>query len=525
MWNIERGMGGSLPRDSIFGELATFLLEPRFCSYDSTKLTILSSYFFRWDFAMTHNLVLPDEYDRIHLDLAPFWALPRSEMRKRAKDVESIKETYTLVIKDGKVDVEISDESGLAWEGTRLRAADQASLVKSFARFLPDMRTVFSIHDHPQVYLSSARRSSLVELGLSGQHTKHLKESDNADVLWSRSCAPESNLRKNLDLQEQKSLVYDTLEASDICQNPYLMDLHGLTVEKHGPSSHPRPHTSLLPLFSLAKTSVNSDILITPLDQFNNGLGTDPKWEDKRDSRLVWRGSTTGISWMNKDTPWRKSHRSRLHFFAQNQSDEYIDYPVADFSASRGPLTVRRESQKVSDLSEFFYDMKLAGEPLQCNMTDGTCDDMKREIDFAPHQHPDAMNRYKFLFDIDGNGWSGRFRRLMSTNSVVLKAGIFTEWFQPHLIPWFMYVPTRLDYSDLPTIMSFFRGTPSAPNEGFDEVAKALAANGKCFVNRMFRVEDLQAYMFRLFLEYAVSPNRRGGGSYSWPSCALLEFI
>lgn len=24
---------------------------------------------------------------------------------------------------------------------------------------------------------------------------------------------------------------------------------------------------------------------------------------------------------------------------------------------------------------------------------------------------------------------------LMSTNSVVIKAGIFTEWFQPHLIP------------------------------------------------------------------------------------------
>jgi hypothetical protein len=30
---------------------------------------------------------------------------------------------------------------------------------------------------------------------------------------------------------------------------------------------------------------------------------------------------------------------------------------------------------------------------------------------------------------------SGRFRRLMSTNSVVIKTGIFTEWFQPHLIP------------------------------------------------------------------------------------------
>lgn len=66
-----------------------------------------------------------------------------------------------------------------------------------------------------------------------------------------------------------------------------------------------------------------------------------------------------------------------------------------------------------------------------------------------------------------------------------------------------MYIPARLDYSDLPMILSFLRGPPDDPDAGFDEVAKALAVNGKCFVNRMFRVQDLQAYMFRLFLEYA----------------------
>jgi hypothetical protein len=55
----------------------------------------------------------------------------------------------------------------------------------------------------------------------------------------------------------------------------------------------------------------------------------------------------------------------------------------------------------------------------------------------------------------------------------------------------------------------------------FDDTAKAIAMNGvsfssvrigvlltgqKCFVERMFRMEDLQAYMMRLFLEYAVCP-------------------
>jgi hypothetical protein len=29
---------------------------------------------------------------------------------------------------------------------------------------------------------------------------------------------------------------------------------------------------------------------------------------------------------------------------------------------------------------------------------------------------------------VDGNGWSARFKRLMTTNSVVLKSTIFPEW-------------------------------------------------------------------------------------------------
>lgn len=66
-----------------------------------------------------------------------------------------------------------------------------------------------------------------------------------------------------------------------------------------------------------------------------------------------------------------------------------------------------------------------------------------------------------------------------------------------------MYIPSKLDFSDLADILAFFRGSPKQPDLMFDGTAKALAHNGKCFVERMFRLEDLQAYMFRLFLEYA----------------------
>ncbi|KIR42923.1 hypothetical protein I307_05090 [Cryptococcus deuterogattii 99/473] len=448
-----------------------------------------------WDFAMQHNLVLPDEYDRINLDLAPFLALPKSEMMRRMEMVDNMAETFTLVIKD---------EGGLKWGGTLPRARDTASLLRGFSDYLPDMRATFSIFDQPQIYLSWARRGSLVDLGLRGEKTSHLEETDSAKVKLSRSCAPDSNYRKNGSFLEGKSFIYDSLEAGDLCQS-------------------------------------SSDILVTPLDQFHDPPGKDPEWENKPSSKLAWRGSPTGISWMTSNLDWRSAHRIRLHNYANNRSSEPMTYLVPDlgrrdegdydeadeYSAMgsdedldgwregnpdvkeqkaverEGPLRYFEEETLTDQAMEFFYDIKLAGGPIQCSQDDGTCQSMLDEIEWAPRQNGDDLNLNKFLLDIDGNGWSGRFRKLMSTNSLVIKMTMFTEWFQPHLIPWFMYIPAKLDFSDLPDIMAFFRGTPTYPELAFDETAQALARNGKCFVQRMFRMEDLQAYMMRLFLEYA----------------------
>ncbi|ORX37296.1 glycosyl transferase family 90-domain-containing protein [Kockovaella imperatae] len=460
-----------------------------------------------WDFAEVFNLVLPDEYDRINLDLAPFFALPKEEMKRRMLMVEDMPETFTVIIKDGRVDVQILDPGGLRWEGTWPRARDAASLIEGFARFLPDLRVTFSIFDQPQIYLSWARRKSLMELGLRNEHTSHLHEIDDIEIKLSRSCSPDSNLRQSgQNLSSGKSFIHDNLQAADICQNPYLVPLHGLTIEHHAATSHPRPHTHLLPLFSLAKTSINSDILITPLDQFFDKPGHDPKWERKKSSKLAWRGSPTGISTMTSDLPWRDSHRVRLHHHANNKSSAPAEVMVPHLGSNPYDgleLGQTQEVLSVKKMNDFFFDMKLAGRPLQCMEDDGTCADMQEEIDFAPFQSSDDLNKHKFLLDIDGNGWSGRFRRLMRTNSLVIKTSLFTEWFQPHLIPWFMYVPAKLDFSDLPDILAFFRGSPKHPDMGFDETAKAIAKNGQCFAQRMFRLEDLQAYMLRLLLEYA----------------------
>lgn len=98
-----------------------------------------------WRAVEEHNLLLPDEYDRINLDLAPFFALPKAEMRRRMGIVRDMKETFTIMVKDGLVSVLVSDLSrirqrltskikdsgGLSWEGTLPRAKDAGSYVFS----------------------------------------------------------------------------------------------------------------------------------------------------------------------------------------------------------------------------------------------------------------------------------------------------------------------------------------------------------------------------------------------------------
>lgn len=99
---------------------------------------------------------------------------------------------------------------------------------------------------------------------------------------------------------------------------------------------------------------------------------------------------------MSADLDWRNAHRIRLHHFANNQSSEQITFIAPDFSlppaSSAAPADqdtqrvmsstqerteMKWETVSTEQASRFFYDMALAGEPIQCVEEDGTCDQMR----------------------------------------------------------------------------------------------------------------------------------------------------
>ncbi|KAG6838641.1 hypothetical protein C0991_010036 [Blastosporella zonata] len=74
--------------------------------------------------------------------------------------------------------------------------------------------------------------------------------------------------------------------------------------------------------------------------------------------------------------------------------------------------------------------------------------------------------------------------------------------FTDRLAPWVHYIPIQTDLSDLPDALSFFRGDPNGEG-AHEDMAKKIAAAGRDWSLRFWRKEDLTAYMFRMFLEYA----------------------
>ncbi|KAG2114117.1 hypothetical protein DEU56DRAFT_841997 [Suillus clintonianus] len=70
------------------------------------------------------------------------------------------------------------------------------------------------------------------------------------------------------------------------------------------------------------------------------------------------------------------------------------------------------------------------------------------------------------------------------------------------LSPWVHYIPIQIDYSDLYDALVFFRDDLSGRG-AHEDLAKKIAGRGREWSKGFWSKEDMVAYLFRLFLEYA----------------------
>ena len=339
-----------------------------------------------WAFAERHNVQLRDEYDQIHRDLAPFWALEGHDNRHRNKVMQEREHTFTLALKPGVEPRAYGPHAELR------RATDLAHLLSFFADSFPRaINVTFVIDDNPAVMLSSAERDRMTELAELGEYfgpSEFVDDDEPGLSNFGRACPANSPLRK-VEKQEEpatatqgRSFIHDHTAAVNLCEHPEFRQLHGHT------SGQGVPLSPIVPLFTWAKTSMHSDILATPLEQYSDSyIGYDPPWNQKQHNKMLWRGSTTGAEFRHGE-PWQLSQRARLATLANEHDGEQ-----EMLWTSRGDLHVSNFSRK--DVNDLYFDVAFAGEPAQCDPD--ICDRMRTELPFKDLIGLDASNQVRSL--------------------------------------------------------------------------------------------------------------------------------
>lgn len=304
----------------------------------------------------------------------------------------------------------------------------------------------------------------------------------------------------------------------DPCQNPSLVSTQGFLL---GYGAGPRPSSDIYPALSLCKTGLHADVLGVVHEGWTEDVGPDPAWAEK-EGKVLWRGSTTGVFAEEgyggmAEGAWAQSQRMALVSMTQKAA------------GTRAVLSPAPPGSPVGDAQERSYaelnqviDVGFTAPAVQC--APALCARIEDEYAFKPRVGKPEHNRAKYLLDVDGNGWSARFKRLMSSRSAVLKATIFPEWYADRVQEWVHYIPLRADMGDLYDVTQFFLGGgdgSDADAEGRkqrDDMGRQIGEAGREWSLSFWRHEDMVAYQFRLVLELArLMSDDRHGASYAPP--------
>lgn len=135
---------------------------------------------YRWEFAKKNRIILVDEYDQIHRDLEPFWALEASDMRHRHRVMQERDHTVTIAINPDRASAsgEETDEEGMVVTTSQhrklKRALDMRELMMKFVPSLKglgmgDINMTYIIDDQPAVMMSWLERDRMLELAARGE--------------------------------------------------------------------------------------------------------------------------------------------------------------------------------------------------------------------------------------------------------------------------------------------------------------------------------------------------------------------
>jgi len=426
----------------------------------------------------------------------------------------------TLQIRQGNVTY---IDGGRTW----MRDALQGML-EGYKQWLPEMDLAFNIHDEPRVIVPHDDLARLVARGREAQRRAaaaaprnswswHGDIGDGRGVedarrtrfnylphqdTWShsrQSCPPDAPARA---LGEVGDVADDNATAlvgalgfvgnqtaySDVCLSPSFSGHYGFFA---GANSY-NVAQDLVPVFSQSKLSTYQDILY-PSPWYWYGKvpyeeAKDRAWEEKEDV-LYWRGATTGG--YSRFGGWRHQHRQR--FVGRVTSNE----AATILARSAGGGGWRKKEVRIGEYKSVF-DVKFT-EIGQADAGDAAA--QQQAFAVLPKAAPAEAWGRKYLLDMDGNAFSGRFYSFLQSRSAVVKMGISREWHAEWVREWVHYIPLTLGGREWVEGIRWFMDGGEGGGRASEE-GRRVAERSREWAGRGLRNEDLEVWMFRLLLEY-----------------------
>ena len=528
-----------------------------------------------YEYANNQSAVVVDDFDQIHEDLLLFRTISPAEIRRRTWEMlaNPWNEISGLTIRNGVASLHENVVPTHRWmlEGV-------AILINKFAQHLPDMDLAFNINDEPRVAVPFAdlttMRTQAQAISLSGHETwsadrsegwllitqEPYQESRFRELAFQKTfhrvgtvgCPENSPARRRRHFASKAHTCYECAAphseghflsnwslASDLCHQPDFAHLHGFYMS---PAAF-RASYELMSVFSQSKPGGFNDILYPSAwnymdkavyaptepsgefgtDTYQPGL-PDPDFKFKGNT-LFWRGSTTeGVS--SGDHAWRGMTRQRLVHMANNMTDSQHDYVtllLPESGADQAKLSYQTLPAAAVNQLGVSTDIAIVERIARCGGVGlHDCTDQEREFALVPPADFQSHWRHRYLFDLDGAGFSGRFIPFLQSKSLPFKTALFREWYDSRLTAWKHFVPQDLRLHGVWSTLAYFaglNGTVSGRSYHMDphlQEAEAIATAGREWAAKVLRKEDMELYMFRLLLEWGrLTDDRRDDLGFS----------
>lgn len=476
-----------------------------------------------------HNI---DDFDQIMDDMRPFWGVEPRILRNLAANMWRTEA-------DGVIGIHIRNHKVVRVTQPSWRSEAIVPLIEKFINYLPDMDIAVNRLDQPRVLVPWEDMQDLLSKELKSRQTPpesydgytnnmaeflNLTVDDDGlskeDPQWfpahgqqymniaRAACPPESHARGNLSTTTEAEELYKDRfggvitnfnRSSDLCTvGPEVKEKHGFLFS----STSNVATKQIVPIFSECKVNVNNDILFPAAmywkhdNRYDYSAKSDLDW-NKKEEVMIWRGATSGGT-QDRDN-WRQMHRQRLVLLS-NSTELLMEGKVVRILSEQPERKGEYENYRHWMPFEFAQNHTDVGftEKWGCSPDCAFYDNVISEKEEVPLSKQFLK---KYLVDVDGHSFSGRWHAFLESKSLGIKATIFREWHDSRLFAWRHFVPMDNRYDDMYTLLTYFIGLDEEPVTDdstplhvsrHDDEGQRIANQGREWAKKALRREDIE---------------------------------